>query len=151
MIDEVVKNIAGKTIASELVSEPVPKSNEQIYIERCEALEKLVESLLPEGCFLSYGFSIVDGKETCSIQRKPATIDRKKPVPRYITEEDLKIFEMMGISIKGILDGKYVCGMSSESDNIYIIMTDDNSWKNLCGREWHYNLDTREIKLVRMN
>lgn len=146
---EFVKNILSKTLASDLVSAKPEKSMEQIYKERCDALEELLKSMIGDDEQIVYGFSLDDGREVCHIEKKPLEIDLSKHVK--LTDEDYDIISESGIDVAKIVNCDYKCGISDRDDDIYIIRTPSWMWNQLCGREWHYNLKTKEIKLVKIN
>jgi len=122
---------------------------EQIYKERCDALEELLKSRIGDDEQIVYGFSLDDGREVCHIKKKPLEIDIEKNVK--LSNEDLEVISKYGIHIDNIISGEYVCGISNRDSDIYIIRTPDWTWTQLFGREWHFNLKTKEIKLAKMN
>lgn len=81
---------------------------------------------------------------------EPWDAPKTKCYPWDLSDEDMKIlvnhkFAKDEVTFDDSLDYYF------RGEKHLHIVTDKHTWASLCGRHWLYDLDTKEIKLIRMN
>ena len=141
--------IASKCIGFELSKEQ-PTDSKEFLDEYNAALDKL--SRKPnKNEYIAQGFDILTGKPVVSIDEIPLRIDYMKKWKTYLSDKDYENLAKQGFT-KDILENwEGPIGIADRNYNILIIRTKSSTWRELAGREWHYDRSTGLLKIHSMN
>lgn len=140
-----ITDIVRKTIGSDIVSTaPIKKKSSKIPEEPKHPANE------HWNLFMNLDGTYEWKKQEVDHEFEPWDAPKAKCYPWDLSEDDMKILikHKMAkdeVTFEDSLDYYF------RGDKHLHIVTDKRTWKSLCGRHWVFDLDTKEIKLIRMN